>query len=760
MAKNTISKKVDEQALANRFAGLVQGAVGVSSAKIADKNTAALKYYMREPFPFDLDKNGNPIRDAKSKYVSSDVQERTDWAVGQGVRIFDNQWQVVSFSPNEPNDQPIADEMTEVCNFIMRNKNSHVAILSPWLTNGFLTGLGIAMVELRKDREELLPEMVKGLTDIQLVQIEQQEEAGKIIIEERGDPYFPDTPPPTNLPPELAALAQQMQPQVRDIKIRKVRENVSINIRSLPPEDFIVSRDADIDEQTGGIKATLQGHKRVISRADLIDMGFDKAKVDKIPLSESDLEGMAQERALITDYDTSGVTGDEVTVYEIYTFTAIEDKKRRHYRITLAGDLETKPVLLHYEEVSKFYPYAPFVPFPIPNTLFGEGMIDRVGPTQKLVSQIIRAQHDNLNKYVDPMVVINPEVTRHDDLLNPYPGKVIRSEDPTAGISWVQPPFTAMQAQPIIDNLKTELDYTTGVGGSLASVNASDLQNTTATANAQRASSQQMLIEKVCRHFADTGYRYIFRVIIDLLANNPEEAQRLVTRLTGKFTPIRIDEWDADMDITANVAFGVTDKMGNAANLQAILALQMQLQPMGLANPQTIYATATKLAENAGFKNAGMFFIDPSTLPPPPPAPPPPDPNAALIAEMKLKAEVDAKSKAAEYEFEMRKLYVENDLKRDQMAQDLELKRAEIEAKYQAEVNVAKIQAEQDRRRTDVDYAIALNEAQTQLQQAQGMPDAQSTLGNAPAQKQAQGAPEAPPQPMTPPGAGMMPPQQ
>ncbi len=264
-------------------------------------------------------------------------------------------------------------------------------------------------------------------------------------------------------------------------------------------------------------------------------------------------------------------------------------------------------------------------------------------------------------------------------------------------MTWVQPPNGILAAQPVIDSLKTELDYSTGVGGSLASVNASDLQNTTATANAQRASSQQMLIEKVCRHFADTGYRYIFRIIVDLLQNHPEEAQRLITRLTGNYVPVRVDEWDADMDITANVAFGVTDKMGNAANLQTILGLQMQLMPMGLANPQTIYATATKIAENGCEKNSGIFFVDPSTLPPAPPAPPPPDPNAALIAEMKLKAEVDAKSKAAQYEFEMRKLYVENDLKRDQMAQDLELKRAEIEAKFNAEVNVAQIQAEETR---------------------------------------------------------------
>ncbi|MDR6757206.1 hypothetical protein J2Y48_002502 [Mycoplana sp. BE70] len=752
MAKFNKIKKVDEDTLVNSIAKMVQEAVGVSVTNIANKQEEALKLYMREPFP--TDKKG----DGKSKWISADVQERTDWATAQLIRVFDNQQQVVSFCPNEPNDQPIADQMTDVCNFVVRSKNSHVAMLSPWVKNGFLTGLGVTMVEFRKDKEELKAEILKGLNDQQLVELVAQEEAGKIIIEERGEPYDAPAQPMPGIPDELAAMAQQMQPKVRDIKIRRVRENIQLNIQNLAPEDFIVSKDAQFDQQTGGIRAKLQGHKRVIGRSELLDMGFDEKKVAAVPSAQADPDGMALQRSKETDYDDGvGEVEDEVLVYEIYTRMAINDNKRRHYRLVLAGDLENKPVLLHREEVSKFYPYAAFVPFPIPNTLFGQGMVDRVGPTQRLVSQITRAQHDNLNKVVNPITVVNPDVTRPDDLLNLYPGKVIRSEDPTGGISFIQQPFTAMQAQPIIDNLKMELDYTTGVGGSLASVNASDLQNTTATANAQRASSQQMLVEQVCREFADTGYRYLFRIIVDLFVNHPEEAEIFIRRLTGNYAPIRIDEWDADMDVTANVAFGVTDKIGNAANLQAVLGLQTEFQQMGIANPQTIYTTATKIAENAGFKNASAFFVDPSTLPPPPPPQPDPDPNAALIEEMRIKAQLDAEAKQRQYEFEWNKLRVENDFKRDQMVQDFELKRAEIEAKYQAQVDIARIQQEQARERSDVDFAIAAQDAHAQIKTAMQQQDAQEAQVQ---QEQAALAQAAQQQPAIPPQAPMMPPQQ
>ncbi|XUY28548.1 portal protein [Agrobacterium sp. rho-8.1] len=745
MAKITKTKKIDEDAITRSIALAVREAVGVSVTNIANKQEEALKLYMREPF--QTDKAG----DGKSKWISADVQERTDWATAQLIRVFDSQNQVVSFCPNEPNDQPIADQMTDVCNFVVRSKNSHVAMLSPWVKNGFLTGLGITMVEFRKEREELKEEVLKGVADQQLVDLVAQEEAGQIVIEERGEAYDAPAQAVPGMPEELAAIAAQMQPKVRDIKIRRVREIRQMNIVNLPPEDFIVSKDAQFDQQSGGIKAKLQGHKRTLSRSELLEMGFDKAKVASIPLADAESDGMALQRSKETDYDDGvGEVEDDVIVYEVYTKMVVSGEKRRHYRLVLGGDLENKPVLLHYEEVSKFYPYAAFVPFPIPNTLFGQGMVDRVGPTQRLVSQITRAQHDNLNKSVNPITVYNPDLVRADDLLNIHAGKAIRSEDPSAGISWVQHPFTAMQAQPMLDSLKQDLDYTTGVGGALASVNASDLQNTTATANAQRASSQQMLVEQICREFADTGYRYLFRIIVDLFQQNPEDAEVYIRRLTGNYTPIQIDMWDADMDVTANVAFGVTDKIGNGANLNMILTLQQQLMPMGLANPQTLYHTAVKIAENSGEKNATPFFVDPSTLPPQPPAPPPPDPNAALIEEMRIKAQLDQAAKEREYEFEMRKLIIENDLKRDQMAQDLELKRAEIEAKYSAQVDIARIGQEQARERSDVDFAIAAQDAQVQIKAAQQQQAQQEQAAAQQAMQQ---------QPMMPPQAPMMPPQ-
>lgn len=197
-----------------------------------------------------------------------------------------------------------------------------------------------------------------------------------------------------------------------------------------------------------------------------------------------------------------GISGDDVEVYQVYAKLKI-DKKARHYRLTLAGDLD-RPVLLDHEETSRFYPYAAFVPFPIADTLFGMGIGDKISDDHQLVTKMTRALLDDLHFHVHPLRIVNPNTTNLDDLMNAHPGSIVRSEDPTGGISYNVAPFAGGDALPIIQNLAQGLDFTTGVGPQMASLNAADLQNTTATAVNQRTSASQLLVEMVSRFFADT----------------------------------------------------------------------------------------------------------------------------------------------------------------------------------------------------------------------------------------------------------------
>lgn len=658
---------MDEQAIENAIAVKLKDAVNFSNSNIATKHETALKYYKRAYLPGDDKIKG------RSKWVSPEVQQRVDWSVASMIRIFDSPENVCEFLPFQPEDEAISHQQTQVVNWILKTKNSHLAFLQPWLQNGFICGLGIVTAEFTTETVEGLPRTFKGIPDAQLLVFDQQEEAGQIVIDSASKPYLNE-----------AGIS------IRDLKIRNVRHNPVFNVLSVAPEDFIISRDAKIDPETGGIAAKLQGHRKIVSKAALLELGYDAEKVSQIALASSKSDGIALERSKDLDGD-QGVSGDDVEVFVVYSKMKL-DKNARHYRFTLAGGVE-KPVLLDYEETTRFYPYAPFVPFPQADTLFSMGIPDKIGDDHVLITRIQRAMIDDLHSHVNPTKIVNPDAVNLDDLLNVHPGSIVRSSDPTGGISYSIPPFSGADAMPALANLSTSLDFTTGVGPQMVSLNASDLQNATATAVNQRNNSSQLLVEMISRYFADTGYAYLIRIVIDQLIQKPEEAQAFIARLTNNFVPI--DEFSPELDVTTSVAFGVMSRDQSAAALNNLLMQQMQAMQAGLpiVNPQTIYNTLARLSETAGFKNSSLFFVDPSTLPPPPPPAPPVDPNQGLIDLETVKAQLKAQSDEADRNFEMQKLVAQlqqqqsefNDhmeLRTKQLEQDYLLKLMELDKKY------------------------------------------------------------------------------
>lgn len=671
----------EDEAILNSITPQLKQAVTWSNSNIANKQEQALKHYKREPLPGDDRLKG------KSKWVSSKVQQHVDWLSGQLIRILDSAENVVEFCGIDPSDDAIAKQQNLVVNWIMKTKNSHVAYLQPWIQNGLLTGLGILTAEFEVETEESLPRLLKGVPNEHLVTLNAQEEQGLIVIEEVG---------------KAQTIPGPMGPvELRDLKIRTIKRIPKFQILSVAPEDFVVSKDAKFDPETGGIAAKIQGHRKLVTRGDLREMGFDREKIDALPAASDKTDGIALERSKDLAGE-QGVGPDDVEVFTIYTKMKIgKDTKARYWRLTVGGDLENRPVLLDTTEVSKIAPYAAFCPFPIADTLFGLGIADRLADDHILITRMYRAVLDSLSMSVSPIRVVNPDTTNVEDLLNTHAGAIVRSTDPTGGISYNKPPFAGADAMPVIDQMSRELEYSTGTGPNMVGVNADDFSRVSATSANLRSNASQLLVESISRFFADTGYRALVKIVVDLLIQKPDEAAELVSRLTNA-QAIPLDQFSADFDLTTSVAFGVMSRDQSTAQLSNLLGQQMSAIQAGLpvANAQNVYETLNKMAETAGFKNTGLFFTDPSTLPPPPAPQPPPPSEAEIMAQAeRLKAELKAQADAADREFKMQQFIAEMDFKRDSLLQEREIKIAEIEARYGAEVEKQRIIAEQSAQR-------------------------------------------------------------
>lgn len=734
--KKKAAKRLSDEDIINRLGSALRKASDWSKDNIAAKGELGLKFYNREIFESDRAKDGKPDPlKGRSKHVVPLVQEQVTTFVAQFERVFDGQGKVVEFLPQGAEDAPVAKQMTDACNFFVRTQHSWVTLLDSWLMNGAITGLGIAHVGFHEEVGWHPPVLRKGIPEEMLVELVAREEADEIKIISTSEPY------PAPLPPELEAqgLTTEMLTamgapvqMLYDLKIRERNDNWRMCFHSVRPEDFIVSKDAQFDQQTGGIRARLQGHKSVLARASLIEMGYDEDKVALIPSATDATDGIALERAREVDFSQGvGDIEDDVDVYEIYTRLDMDgDGWREHVHLTIAGDLGSAPVLLRAEEVSKFYPYAAFCPFPLPDTLFGHGIADRVGDDQRLISKIYRANIDGLNASVNPQKVVNMQaVPNLDDLLNPHPGKIIRSDgDPTAAVSFVNTPYNGGPSMAFAEQIKDETSTVTGVGRGMTAMNASDLQSTSPAALSQHSNAQMLIVEKSLRFFADTGIRYLFRCIVDLLICNPEGAQAVLERLYGVYVPISLDNWNPEMDMTTTVAFGVM----NRDYMQAVLDKTIQTQTAALqeGSPlvtiENVYNASRQYLENAGIKNPDAYLTDPSKVPP---QPKPEKPSEAEIQAEAYKEEIAAKAADAKQKNDLKllELYMEDDRARDKNDRDFELKRAELAAK-QAQVDTARLDQQLAAERETLARGfqqIAAMQMQSQPQPQPQMPEQQ-----------------------------------
>ena len=75
------------------------------------------------------------------------------------------------------------------------------------------------------------------------------------------------------------------------------------------------------------------------------------------------------------------------------------------------------------------------------------------------------------------------------------------------------------------------------------------------------------------------------------------------------------------------------------------------------------------------------------------------DPNAAFLQAEQMKAQTKIQTDMAKLQLDAQKAASEDDLKRDRMAQDLLVDAAKIYGQYGTAVDVARVQAEQDKAR-------------------------------------------------------------
>jgi len=688
-----MAKKITELSdpkLRSLLSNQIEGALGYLGGQLSSSRRKSLEYYLG-------DKLGTEI-DGRSQVVSTDVSDTIESILPNLLRVFTASDNVVRCDPVTAEDVPLAEQASAYLNHVFYKDNNGFQLLYNFFKDALIEKNGFLKIyydESEKVEFETYKNLSKAEKDalmdskdeIEIVEEEEMEdESAKEEFEKVLEQYEARGVDTTQV--------QEPDFTLYNCKIKRTNKTGKIKIESVPPEEFLIDRNAkSIDD------ADFVSHKVLMSRSDLVAMGYDEEDVASLPTSDEDIyntEEIVRQRN-IDEYPIDNATDsstEKVLIYESYIkYDYDEDGIAELRKIISAGQdgsmvLENMPC--------DNIPFVTITPIPMPHRFYGRSISELVEDIQLMKSTVMRQLLDNMYLTNNNRVAIMDGMVNMDDLLTTRPGGVVRTKQPPSQVMQpLQAQPISQQAFPMLSYLDSVREARTGITKSAQGLDADTLNSKTATGVNTLMTQTQMRSELIARIFAETGVKDLFRKIFELMVKY-QDKERIVM-LNNQYVPVRPTEWKDKFNINIVVGLGTGSKEQQILLLNNILERQLQAfqlqggKEMPMVSLKNMYNTLSKIIENAGLKNVDSYFVNPDIGKQmmPPPQPPPLTP----IEKIEF-TRIDAENKRKIADLELQ--YQELQQKSQQMQLDFEAKIKEIALKYNTQLDTAKIKADAD----------------------------------------------------------------
>lgn len=689
-----------EEELQGIVGSALDDAVDFIDNTISPLRATSIDYYQGKPF-------GNE-EDGRSQVISLDVHDTIADILPSLMRIFFSSENVVEFVPFGKEDVKLAEQATDYINrIVLQQDNDGFPIFYNAFKDALLCKNGILKYYWDTTYHAEYYEYSR-ISDNELAVLEADDEVEVTEVISYPDPAFPQPQAVVETEEQIEEvvpeLMQQsmMTPQLHDVKVTRKKEHGCVRVESVPPEEFLIDRDATSMEDAYCI-----AHRRYLTVSDLVEMGYDYDEVQKFATPyETQLDDNAEYQARNT-YSDEGINPIEddanLKVQYVEAYMKIDmtgDGIAELRRLCCVGDNYEIKKNLKCDQI----PFVSFCPDPEPHTFFGLSIADITEDIQKVKSMVMRSMLDSLALSVHPRVAVVEGQANIEDVMNTEVGGIIRQRNAGA----VQPfnmPFVGKDCFPMLNYLDEVKENRTGISKASMGLDPDALQSSTASAVNATIQGGQQHIELIARIFAETGMKPLFKGIYELLARH-QDKERTV-RLRNEWIPIDPRVWQTGMDCVVNVGLGNGTAQERMQYLGQIASKQEQiLQTLGASNPlveMTQYRnTMAKMVELAGFKDASMFFKEvPEMTPQQRQAmmQKKPDVSEQLIQVQIEEIKANMQKANAKIQLETEEMKRRDDLDRDKLDAEIMLKAAEIEAKYgtQVETTVIRALVERDR---------------------------------------------------------------
>ena len=617
-------------------------------------------------------------QEGRSTAQTMDVRDSCQAMLPSLVRIFCGSERVVEYAPQGAEDIEAAKQATDYVNYILENDQdqSYIEILYQVFKDALVKGAGILKYDWRQT-ESIVSENLDGLNDEGLAALNSDPDA------------------------EIDMLSTSIMDGMPTHSVSVTRKTVEgkVSVAAVPPEEFIVNRYARSFED-----ADIIGHRKYVTVGELVEMGYDQDEMESFSTDDDDFELTNQEArqrhpGQMDDRDYRDDPSRRRVLY-VEAYMRLDtngDGISELRKICCAGPSYE---ILRNESVDDI-PFAIFCPDPEPHSFFGLSIADLTMDIQRIKTAVLRASLDSLAMSTHPRVGIVEGQASLEDVLNVEAGGVIRMRNPGAVTPFTLP-YVGEAAFPMMEYLDQMRENRTGISKAAAGLSPDQLQSSTLAAVTQTISAAQPRIELIARLFAENGMKRLYKGLLKLIATYQDEER--VIRLRNNFVPISPDTFNVNMDVITNIALGTGGTQERLALLGQISQIQQQLLEMlgpnnPLVNAENFYNTLVTTLELGGIKDINRYFTDPAQWTPPPEEEPEPDINQQLIQVQMQEIQSNITKKMAELDLEREKMVREDDRRRDESEANIELKAAELLARYGAQVDTAKIKANSERDR-------------------------------------------------------------
>ena len=693
---------MDDTELQGIVSGELEDAVSYIDSDVSPIRAKGTEYYRGDPF-------GNE-EDGRSQVVAMEVRDTVSAMLPSLMKVFFSSENVVEYVPRGPEDVAGAQQATDYANYIFSADNNGFMTTYALFKDSLVRKCGIAKYWW-EENEEVKIEEYSGLDD-QTVQILMQEDAEVKIVVSYPDPSMPMQPPQ---PDPMTGLPMQMpQAMLHDVQIKRNTKDGRIRIMAVPPEELLLDRRARSFDDAGII-----AHRQMATVSDLIGMGYDQDEIEE-NISSTDLDSNDEYLARQPLSTTMGA-GDSLNPMQRRVLY-IEAYMRVDYDGDGIPELRKICCMGSGYTMVRNLPasYIPFVDFPCdpePHTSPLEAMsiFDITHDIQEIKSEIMRNTLDSLAQSIHPRTAVVEGQVNIDDVLNNETGAIIRMRAP----GMVQPfssPFVGQAAFPMLDYMDQMREDRTGMSKAAMGLDPDALQSTTKAAVAATVSASNQRLELQARILAE-GMKKLFKGILYLMTTHQDKPR--MVRLRNEWVQIDPRVWDAGMDVNVNIGLGNGDNNEKLAALNIIMQKQEQIMaqfgPMNqIASLPMYIRTLQKAIELSGYKDASSYF---NSLPADfqmPQEQPKPTPEEVLAQVQAQSIQADIQKKAAELELKREQMIRDDDYRRDQLAQDLLLKKYELELKYGTQISTAEIDARQAMDREAMQQQTALVQSAVQ----------------------------------------------